>query len=158
MLAEVTLGDKDVIETRKDPLFLPFKPEIEESPPPEQYQSVDFEITGRVQGVYFRKHTQEKGKELGFEICEIVYRFCMDRISWMGNEYSVRKCKGNYARTRREDKSNVSAFLFRKEMLRNNRKEWFCKVGSPKSRIDQCVFTNERVVNGLEYKGFSALK
>jgi len=108
---EVTLGDKDVIETRKDPLFLPFKPEIEESPPPEQYQSVDFEITGRVQGVYFRKHTQEKGKELGFEICEIVYRFCMDRISWMGNEYSVRKCKGNYARTRREDKSNERMVL-----------------------------------------------
>ncbi|KAK3094213.1 hypothetical protein FSP39_025490, partial [Pinctada imbricata] len=37
----------------------------------------------------------------------------------------------------------------------NIMKVWLEKEGSPMSKIDRCVFTNERSIDSVEYKSFS---
>ncbi|XP_023680721.2 acylphosphatase-2-like [Paramormyrops kingsleyae] len=87
--------------------------------------SVDFEIFGNVQGVCFRMYTEDHGKKLGLN-------------GWVKNTR-----QGTVVGQVQGPSEKVS------EM-----KVWLSKVGSPSSRIDRAVFSNERDISKLDFKGF----
>ncbi|NXL31774.1 ACYP1 protein, partial [Glaucidium brasilianum] len=91
--------------------------------------SVDYEVSGRVQGVFFRKYTQTEAKRLGL-------------VGWVQNTShgTVQgQIQGPAARVR--------------EM-----QEWLRKIGSPQSRISQADFNNEKKIVALEHQDFKILK
>ncbi|NXA50377.1 ACYP1 protein, partial [Nothocercus julius] len=91
--------------------------------------SVDYEVFGKVQGVFFRKYTQAEGKKLGL-------------VGWVQNTShgSVRgQLQGPAARVR-------------------ELQEWLRKTGSPQSRISRAEFCNEKKIEALEHKDFVILK
>ncbi|KAI3382177.1 hypothetical protein SNEBB_002026 [Seison nebaliae] len=73
-----------------------------------EIQSVDFEVFGRVQGVFFRKHTQKKAKSLAVN-------------GWIMNT--------NNGTVKGQLEGNRAAV--------NIMKEWLRSEGSPKSKIDK---------------------
>ncbi|KAK3599018.1 hypothetical protein CHS0354_007485 [Potamilus streckersoni] len=94
-----------------------------------KYLSVDYEVFGKVQGVFFRKHTQKKAKELGL-------------VGWVKNTASgtvVGQVQGL------PDKVSVM-------------KNWLQKVGSPKSKIERCVFPKEETVEKMTHKSFKVVE
>ncbi|XP_035214238.1 acylphosphatase-2-like isoform X2 [Stegodyphus dumicola] len=88
-------------------------------------QSVDFEVFGRVQGVFFRKFTREKGKELGLK------GWCMN-----------------------SSQGTVVGTIQGKEEKIEEMKDWLRHTGSPMSKIEKCVFTNERHISKEEFTDF----
>ncbi|XP_053653752.1 acylphosphatase-2 isoform X2 [Cherax quadricarinatus] len=88
--------------------------------------AVDFEVFGLVQGVFFRKYTQDQAIRLG------VHGWCM-------NTYH-RTVKGQLEGPR--------------EMVKLM-KDWLKKTGSPSSRIDKVEFKNEREIQDYTFKNFS---
>ena len=81
-------------------------------------KSVSFEVFGKVQGVFFRKHTQAQAKKLGVS-------------GWVQNTPSgtvVGCVEGS------EDKVIMM-------------KRWLQQTGSPKSRIDKCIFKEEKDIS-----------
>ncbi|KAI6649721.1 Acylphosphatase-1-like [Oopsacas minuta] len=93
-------------------------------------KSVEFEVFGRVQGVFFRKNTIEKAKALGL-------------VGWVRN-HCVRKSVQGCAQGQIEPLEEL--------------KEWLTKVGSPNSRISSCDFNNEKEISVLEFKDFTRYK
>ncbi|KAF3701275.1 Acylphosphatase-1 [Channa argus] len=91
--------------------------------------SVDYEIFGRVQGVFFRKYTQAEGKKLGL-------------VGWVQNSST-----GTVQGQLQGPHSKV------KEM-----QEWLKSTGSPKSHITKAEFRNERTVTSLEHSSFNIVK
>uniref|UniRef100_T1IQP0 Acylphosphatase n=1 Tax=Strigamia maritima TaxID=126957 RepID=T1IQP0_STRMM len=87
--------------------------------------SVDYEVFGKVQGVFFRKYTQHKAKELGL-------------TGWVRNT-----SEGTVVGQMEGDDTKVS------EM-----KHWLQNVGSPQSRIDKCEFKNEKQVSKTNFSKF----
>ncbi|XP_029906967.1 acylphosphatase-2-like [Myripristis murdjan] len=91
-----------------------------------QLVSVDFEVFGNVQGVCFRMYTEDEGQRLGVS-------------GWVKN-------------TRRGSVvGQVQGPRDKVDQMRN----WLRNVGSPSSRIDRTVFSNERDLSKLEIHGFS---
>ncbi|XP_074677661.1 acylphosphatase-1 isoform X1 [Strix aluco] len=91
--------------------------------------SVDYEVSGRVQGVFFRKYTQKEAKRLGL-------------VGWVQNTShgTVQgQIQGPAARVR--------------EM-----QEWLRKIGSPQSCISQAEFSNEKKIVALEHQDFKILQ
>jgi len=101
------------------------KPIDKDSP----YVSVDFEIVGKVQNVFFRKFTQEKATELGL-------------VGWVFNAKN----------------GNVEGLMQGTPAKIAEMKKWLCETGSPKSKIDKCDFTNEEGKEALTYKQFIIMK
>eukprot|EP00106_Octopus_bimaculoides_P015626 XP_014783068.1 PREDICTED: acylphosphatase-1-like [Octopus bimaculoides] len=91
--------------------------------------SIDFEVFGIVQGVFFRKHTYEKAISLNL-------------AGWVLNTYHG-TVKGNI----QGSEANVEKM-----------KIWLSEVGSPSSRIDKCTFSNRQNIPCLEHKGFRIIK
>ncbi|XP_073484668.1 acylphosphatase-2 [Aquarana catesbeiana] len=89
-------------------------------------KSVDYEVFGRVQGVCFRMYTEDEAKKLGV-------------VGWVKN-------------TRQ---GTVVGQVQGPEDRVNSMKAWLSKVGSPSSRIDRTVFSDEKDISQLQYKGFS---
>ena len=87
---------------------------------------IEFEVFGRVQGVFFRKCTKEKADSLGVR-------------GWIRNT----------------KKNTVEGEIEGTNDLIENMKNWLRNEGSPSSRIDQAVFKNEREVQQYSYTGFS---
>lgn len=89
--------------------------------------SVDFEVHGRVQGVFFRACAADRAKALGL-------------VGWCMNtpEGTVK----GVAQT--NDRAALDQMMV-----------WLQSEGSPSSRIDRCVFSNERNLLALEYPDFS---
>ncbi|XP_066599562.1 acylphosphatase-2-like [Prorops nasuta] len=87
---------------------------------------LDFEVFGRVQGVFFRKHTRQQAQKLQL-------------FGWCRNTDD-----GTVKGQLQGDKSKVD------EM-----KLWLQKVGSPQSAIDKAIFSNEREISELTFKDFS---
>ncbi|XP_040002464.1 acylphosphatase-2-like isoform X1 [Xiphias gladius] len=88
--------------------------------------SVDFEIFGNVQGVCFRMYTEDQGQRLGLS-------------GWVKNTRQgtvIGQIQGHL------DKVNDMKF-------------WLKSVGSPSSRIDRAIFSNQRDISKLEIHGFS---
>uniref|UniRef100_A0A8C5NXK3 Acylphosphatase n=2 Tax=Jaculus jaculus TaxID=51337 RepID=A0A8C5NXK3_JACJA len=91
--------------------------------------SVDYEIFGKVQGVFFRKYTQAEGKKLGL-------------VGWVQNT----------------DRGTVQGQLQGPISKVRPMKEWLESTGSPKSHIDSAKFNNEKVILKLDYSDFQIVK
>ncbi|XP_023016663.2 acylphosphatase-2 [Leptinotarsa decemlineata] len=91
----------------------------------EKIISVEFEVFGRVQGVFFRKYTEQEAKRLGLK------GWCMNT---------------------RQD--TVKGVIEGMPSRVNQMKTWLQKTGSPSSRIDKAVFTNEKDINQHTYDSF----
>ncbi|XP_048340897.1 acylphosphatase-1 isoform X2 [Sphaerodactylus townsendi] len=91
--------------------------------------SVDYEVSGKVQGVFFRKHTQAQGKKLGV-------------VGWVQNT--------DYGTVQ----GQIQGPAFKVQQL----KEWLRKTGSPKSHIEKADFRNEKKITKLEYSDFCIVK
>nr|XP_056708180.1 acylphosphatase-1 [Euleptes europaea] len=91
--------------------------------------SVDYEVFGKVQGVFFRKHTQAQGKKLGV-------------VGWVQNT--------DYGTVQ----GQIQGPTFKVQQL----KEWLRKTGSPKSHIEKADFRNEKKITKLEYSDFCIVK
>ncbi|KAF7484102.1 acylphosphatase-1 isoform X1 [Marmota monax] len=91
--------------------------------------SVDYEIFGKVQGVFFRKYTQAEGKKLGL-------------VGWVQNT----------------DRGTVQGQLQGPISKVRRMQEWLETKGSPKSHIDRANFSNEKVILKLDYSEFQIVK
>ncbi|XP_012148974.2 acylphosphatase-1 [Megachile rotundata] len=90
---------------------------------------VDFEVYGRVQGVFFRKYTQKRGEELGLK------GWCMNT----NNGTVVGRIEGEKAKV-------------------EQMKHWLQYTGSPQSAIDKAEFRNEKEITELSFPNFSIKK
>ncbi|CAK6982645.1 acylphosphatase-2-like [Scomber scombrus] len=88
--------------------------------------SVDFEVFGNVQGVCFRMYTEEEGRSLGLS-------------GWVKNTR-----QGSVIGQVQGPADRVSEMKY-----------WLEHVGSPSSRIDRAVFSNQKDISKLELHGFS---
>ncbi|KAG7199326.1 hypothetical protein KM043_018175 [Ampulex compressa] len=86
---------------------------------------VDFEVFGRVQGVFFRKFTQKRAEELGLK------GWCMNTE----RDTVVGRMEG--------EKNKVE------EM-----KHWLRHTGSPQSAIDKAEFRNENEIDQTSFSNF----
>ncbi|XP_078516039.1 acylphosphatase-1 [Lissotriton helveticus] len=91
--------------------------------------SVDYEVFGRVQGVFFRKYTQAEGRKLGL-------------VGWVQNT----------------NQQSVRGQLQGPSSPVRDMQTWLQKKGSPKSRITRAEFSNERKITKLEHNDFSIVK
>ncbi|XP_050541196.1 acylphosphatase-1-like [Daktulosphaira vitifoliae] len=91
--------------------------------------SVDFEVFGTVQRVFFRKFTQEQGKLLGLR-------------GW---------CKNTTAGT------VIGTFEGPSDKV-ETMKKWLQTVGSPASRIDRVEFTSEKIINDYTFTDFDVIR
>ncbi|XP_032998480.1 acylphosphatase-1 isoform X1 [Lacerta agilis] len=91
--------------------------------------SVDYEVFGKVQGVFFRKNTQTEGKKLGV-------------VGWVQNT----------------DYGTVQGQIQGPTVKVRQLQEWLQKTGSPKSRIDRAEFRNEKKIARLEHSDFCIIK
>ncbi|XP_054975689.1 acylphosphatase-2 isoform X2 [Sorex araneus] len=89
-------------------------------------KSVDYEVHGIVQGVCFRRYTEEEANRAGV-------------VGWVMNT----------------SRGTVTGQLQGPEEKVDNMKTWLSKVGSPSSRIDRANFTNEKNITKLDYSNFS---
>lgn len=87
--------------------------------------SFEYEIFGKVQGVFFRKNTQKTAKSLGL-------------VGWVRNT----------------ERKTVEGVAQGKEEKLAEMKKWLQTKGSRYSRIDRAVFKNEKSVSNLEFKDF----
>ncbi|XP_071506912.1 acylphosphatase-1-like [Diadema antillarum] len=92
-------------------------------------KSIDFEIFGRVQGVFFRKHTRLKAKEYNL-------------TGWVQNT-----SRGTVIGQAQGSMDKISQM-----------KRWLRTKGSPKSRIDKAVFSNEQETETLTFQTFDIIK
>lgn len=89
------------------------------------FQSCIFEVFGRVQGVYFRKHTQEEAERLGL-------------VGWVMN-----KPQGTVQGEMQGPKEAVDKM-----------KKWLSSTGSPMSVIEKAEFGSECEVDHLSFTAF----
>ncbi|CAL8101140.1 unnamed protein product [Orchesella dallaii] len=83
---------------------------------------VDFEVYGHVQGVFFRKYTQDQGKKLGLR------GFC-----------------------RNTSAGTVSGSMEGPRPAIDLMKHWLQHTGSPMSRISQAVFKSEKTIDAYSF-------
>ncbi|KAK7152445.1 hypothetical protein R3I93_010612 [Phoxinus phoxinus] len=95
----------------------------------EELLSVDYEVYGRVQGVFFRKHTQSEGQKLGL-------------VGWVQNT-GAGTVQGQ-----------VQGPAGRVQQMQR----WLRTTGSPQSRIAKAEFRNERAVDKLDFKDFKVVR
>eukprot|EP01017_Pseudomicrothorax_dubius_P037807 TRINITY_DN5590_c0_g1_i3.p2 TRINITY_DN5590_c0_g1~~TRINITY_DN5590_c0_g1_i3.p2 ORF type:complete len:105 (-),score=19.53 TRINITY_DN5590_c0_g1_i3:127-441(-) len=94
-----------------------------------KFVSFDFEVFGKVQGVFFRKYTQQKAMELGL-------------VGWVKNT---------------QTKTVIGTVQGPSDKTRAMR-TWLTREGSPKSRIDELKVRNEKTIETLEYKAFDVIR
>ncbi|KAG8448947.1 hypothetical protein GDO86_015858 [Hymenochirus boettgeri] len=95
----------------------------------EQLISVDYEVFGKVQGVFFRKYTQAEGKRLGL-------------VGWVKNT----------------ETGTVTGQLQGLTGKVREMQVWLEKKGSPKSKIIKVQFQNERNILHLDHSSFNICK
>lgn len=89
-------------------------------------KTVDYEIFGIVQGVFFRKYTVDQAQKLGL-------------VGWVKNT-----TEGTVAGQVQGSADKIDSMM-----------DWLRSVGSPKSRIDQAHFSNVKNVSNLEFNDFT---
>jgi acylphosphatase len=93
------------------------------------YASCDFEISGTVQGVFFRKYTQQQATKLNL-------------VGWVKNAASG--TVQGHMEGRKEDVEKM--------------KNWLRTTGSPQSKITKADFSNEKTLTQLTGTKFSVSK
>ncbi|XP_046336764.1 acylphosphatase-2-like [Haliotis rufescens] len=88
--------------------------------------SVDFEVHGSVQGVFFRDYTRRTSTQNG----------CVGWVKNTNQDTVVGQIQG--------PKKNID-FM----------KHWLSSVGSPMSTIKRCDFSNEKTIEDVSYKNFT---
>ncbi|KAI1898641.1 hypothetical protein AGOR_G00074470 [Albula goreensis] len=88
--------------------------------------SVDYEVYGEVQGVFFRKYTEKEGSRLKL-------------VGWVRNTN-----RGTVEGQIQGPKDTVETM-----------KTWLRTTGSPMSRIDKASFANEKEISTLEFGSFT---
>ncbi|KAL4622948.1 acylphosphatase-2-like isoform X1 [Arapaima gigas] len=88
--------------------------------------SVDYEVFGQVQGVFFRKYTEKEAARLGL-------------VGWVRN--TMRDTVEGQVQGPREAVEKM--------------KSWLRITGSPMSRIDKATFSNEHDISTLEFTSFT---
>ncbi|XP_076321738.1 acylphosphatase-2-like [Tachypleus tridentatus] len=88
--------------------------------------SVDFEVFGRVQGLYEVMFTKDKAKELGLK-------------GWVMNTH-----RDTVVGTIQGENDKIMVM-----------REWLRTTGSPYSRIEKCEFKNEKSISKPEFRDFS---
>lgn len=91
--------------------------------------SVQFEVFGKVQGVFFRKCTLKQATALGLR-------------GWVKNTKS----------------GTVVGVMEGQEDRVGEMRRWLQNVGSPKSRIDNVEFTEEKMIEKLSFQAFEIRK
>ena len=86
----------------------------------------DYEVFGKVQGVFFRKYTEKKAKELGVK-------------GWVMNT----------------DRNTVVGTVEGPRNAAELMKNWLRTQGSPKSRIERCVISNETAISTYSFHSFT---
>ncbi|KPJ17166.1 Acylphosphatase-1 [Papilio machaon] len=92
-------------------------------------RSVDFEVFGRVQGVFFRKFTKQEAEKLGLK------GWCMNTS------------KGTVQGQLQGPSDNVE-----------NMMRWLRTTGSPSSQIEKAEFKNEKDITEYSFNDFSIRK
>ncbi|KAL6060145.1 Acylphosphatase-1 [Balamuthia mandrillaris] len=93
-------------------------------------QSFEFEVFGKVQGVFFRKHTVQKATELGL-------------VGWVMNTK-----RGTVVGHAQGEPPALGQF-----------RKWLQEEGSPKSVIEKAQFTNEQMdLLRLDFTSFQVRK
>uniref|UniRef100_A0A914WKP1 Acylphosphatase n=1 Tax=Plectus sambesii TaxID=2011161 RepID=A0A914WKP1_9BILA len=88
--------------------------------------TIDFEVFGHVQGVFFRKFTRQTAQKYSI-------------VGW---------CKNT-------NHGTVSGQAQGQEDNVNKMKQWLQHEGSPHSKIDKAEFRNEKEITKLEFDKFS---
>lgn len=83
-------------------------------------RSCDFEVFGKVQGVYFRKYTQLQGRKLNL-------------VGWVQNT----------------EHDTVEGYMEGERTNVDQMKEWLQKTGSPSSKVTKVQFKNEKSISKL---------
>lgn len=117
-----------------------------------RYASIKFEVTGRVQGVFFRKYTKNKAEELGL-------------TGWCRNTPHG-SVEGEYEYLLKVDnqQSSLSSNSARKEIATGGDwaseafRHWLCNVGSPHSRIDECNFSKKVTSDSRRFEKFRVVR
>ncbi|KAM4540242.1 acylphosphatase-1 [Fundulus diaphanus] len=91
--------------------------------------SVDYEVFGKVQGVFFRKYTQAEAKKLGL-------------VGWVRNT----------------EAGTVQGQLQGQRSKVEKMQDWLKSTGSPKSHITKAEFKKEKTIEGLEHSSFNVVK
>ncbi len=95
----------------------------------ESYAACDFEIFGTVQGVFFRKYTQQQATKLNL-------------VGWVKNAAT----------------GTVQGHMEGRKGDIDKMKSWLQTTGSPKSKITKANFSNEKSITQLNGKSFSVNK
>ncbi|XP_037875158.1 acylphosphatase-2 [Bombyx mori] len=93
------------------------------------FRALDFEVFGRVQGVFFRKYTKEQADKLGLR-------------GWCKNT-----AQGTVL-------GHMQGTLDKIEVMMH----WLKTTGSPSSKIDKVEFRNVKEISELTYDNFSIAK
>ena len=112
---------------------------------PGSFVATRFEVSGLVQGVFFRKHAKAKADELGLTgWCRNTPRGTVE------GEFEYEYVGGNGGRDDRgEDQNEKKAEEFRR---------WLRYVGSPRSRIEGCTFSEEAVSSSRRFDRFRVIR
>ncbi|XP_069117422.1 acylphosphatase-1-like [Argopecten irradians] len=95
----------------------------------EAFLSVEFEVIGKVQGVFFRKYTHRNAVKRGL-------------VGWVQNT----------------ERGSVVGIMQGPENEVKDMKRWLKKTGSPKSRIERCIFKDEKPIPNKEFKNFDIIR
>ncbi|CAL8286523.1 unnamed protein product [Lota lota] len=95
----------------------------------EDLLSVDYEVFGRVQGVFFRKYTQAEGKRLGL-------------VGWIRNT----------------EAGTVEGQLQGPSSKVTEMQHWLRTTGSPQSKITNAEFKNEKIITRLDHSTFKVVR
>lgn len=88
-------------------------------------KSVHFEVFGKVQGVFFRKNTRKQARSHGV-------------VGWVENTP-----RGTVTGVLQGDTAKVQLM-----------QQWLSEVGSPHSKIERCLFKDEKTLWKVEYTSF----
>ena len=112
-----------------------------------RYITIEFEVFGRVQGVFFRKYTKEKAEELGLTgWCRNTHR------GTVKGEFEFAYPTAAENDNDKTDKESWEALAFQ---------HWLCRVGSPRSRIDDCTFSEKKFAppsSARQYDAFRVIR
>ncbi|RDD42613.1 Acylphosphatase-1 [Trichoplax sp. H2] len=94
-----------------------------------RFRSVEFEVFGNVQGVFFRKHTEKKANQLKL-------------VGWVKNT----------------PHNTVVGVIQGPHDSIETMRIWLSTKGSPKSRITKCEFKNNLSIASREFQSFTIIR